>query len=94
MPQTKFLCRAGDSQTQRTQSVPWQAEITTQQNAQCLRHERFSPVKLCFIGKDKELQDFPEDERKENVSPVGHLIYFHSKSENLKFHAQVIKFVV
>lgn len=74
--------------------MPWKAENTTQQNAQCLRQERFSPVKPWLIGKDKELQDFPGDERKENVSPVGHLISLHSKSENLKYHAQAIKFAV
>lgn len=74
--------------------MPRKAEITIQQNAQCLRQERFSPVKSCLIGKDKELQGFPRDEREEDVSPVGHLIYFHPISENLKFHVQVIKFAV
>lgn len=56
--------------------MPRKAEIPTQQKAKCLRHRRFSPVKPCLIGKSKELQDFPGDERKENVSPVGQLIYF------------------
>lgn len=80
--------------TEPKDSVPWKAGITTQQNEKCLRQERFSPVKPCLIGKGKELQDFPGDERKANVSPVGQLIYFHSKSNPLKFHAQVIKCAV